>query len=219
MDGATGQVIAGSLTVVANNFQGNSNQNGPSWMRTPTGQLGILYVAADGVHGAFRAAKPTSWNAFAYDYTGAPTNGLPPVLPDTLPGLYPGNPWQPPGEAATIPQYQPPCSGICFGAYNRGMLTDVKAVVAGMGYSSDNATQTPWDGFLYISACKTGTTTCSLFQSKIDGAGGLSSFVKIASTGGKSTKSAGAVTHPITGTTVLFTNETPGYVSVWEQTA
>ncbi|MBS0561585.1 MAG: hypothetical protein JSR21_16170, partial [Proteobacteria bacterium] len=219
MDGATGQVIAGTRVTVANNFEGNSNQNGPSWMRTPAGNLGLLYVGADGVHGVFRNANPTRWDEFGYDYSGAPTYGAPPPIPDTTPGFYPGNPLLPPAKAATIPQYRGPCVSACYGYYDHGATTDTALAIAPLGYTLNAGTQAPWEAMVYFSACQTGTTICGLFQAKIDGMGGYARLTKIAATGARTSSSNAAVVHPVTGTVVLFTNEAPGYVTVWEQAA
>ncbi|MBS0558829.1 MAG: hypothetical protein JSR21_02135 [Proteobacteria bacterium] len=217
LNGKTGVMISGSLTTVASNFAGYSNQNGPEWMRTPEGSLGIIYVDADGVHGLYRSAHPANWSDFLYDYAGRPAFGAPPPLPDTTPGYYPADPAHPPAEAATILQYQPPCTSFCFGAYNAGKITDLALVLSPLGYTTLAATLAPWDGYVYVSACKIGTNVCGIYQARIDGAGGLSSFDQIASTGLLRATDLDSSMHPVAGTPVLFTNETPGTFTIWQQ--
>ncbi|MBS0561580.1 MAG: hypothetical protein JSR21_16145, partial [Proteobacteria bacterium] len=73
LDGSTGTVIPGSLTVIANNFYANSYINGPEWFYSPQGSLGVIYPAAGGLALALRSSTPSAWNAFGYDYSGAPT--------------------------------------------------------------------------------------------------------------------------------------------------
>ncbi|MBS0562793.1 MAG: hypothetical protein JSR21_22305, partial [Proteobacteria bacterium] len=73
VDGTTGNIVPGSLTTIANNFYGNSFINGPEWFYSPQGNLGVIYPAAGGLALALRSATPSAWNAFGYDYSGAPT--------------------------------------------------------------------------------------------------------------------------------------------------
>jgi hypothetical protein len=216
MDAQSGLAIAGSLTTIANNFQGNSNENGPAWMETPQGQLGILYTGVGGVHAAYRASQPTTWNQFRYNYDQSATLGSPTVLPNTSSGAYPGNPVNPPSTAATYPQYMGACTSLCYAAYNSGIATDVSATLAPNGYTALTSTQANVDGWLYISACKT-TGACGLYQGKINGAGGLTNFQQIAPTGTIGVARLAASQHPLTGAEVLFTNGAGNSVNVWMQ--
>ncbi len=49
IDGQSGQIIAGSLTNIANNFNGSSTTNGPEIVQEPTGEVGVLYAGRGGV--------------------------------------------------------------------------------------------------------------------------------------------------------------------------
>ncbi|MBS0560796.1 MAG: hypothetical protein JSR21_12145 [Proteobacteria bacterium] len=230
IDATTGQTVPGSLTVVANNFKGNSSRNGPEWVRTPQGQLGAIYTSADGVHGVFRAAPPVSWNGFLYDYVGNPTLGSPPVLPSSLPGFYDGLPPKPPQKAATIPMYAPvptmnTCTNACYGYYNAGQSTDVTSVLQGQyGLWVGGVTQAPWDSYLYVAACTQRTRICGIYQAQIDGQGGFASVQSIATadytlSSGSGLLQMAAEVHPVNGVPVLFTGETPRLISVWTQSA
>ena len=216
LDGQTGMVVAGTLTTVADNFRGNSRQNGPTWMYTPQAQLGIIYKGADGVHGVYRSPQPASWNDFSYNYDGSLASGSPLALPTTTRAAYPGNGPNAPTEAATYAQYLGHCTSLCYAAYNTGLATDVAIALQPYGYTDLTSTQAVKDGSLYISACSS-TVPCGLFQAKIDGAGGFSSFLRIASIDKNEGTRLAAAQHPVTGTTVIFTNGHGNTIDVWQQ--
>jgi hypothetical protein len=218
LDGQTGKVVAGSLTVIATNFFGSSQMNGPRWMYTPQGQLGIIYVGTGGVHGAYRSSPPTAWNIFPLNYNGSATGGSASVLPNTSSGAYPAATDDPPTQFATYPQYLGTCTSLCYAAFDGGTATDVSATLAPDGYAAVNATQSTRDGVIVISACATSTSSCGLFQAKIDGAGGLTNFKQIASTGSPASPSLAVEKHPVTGTTVVFSQGAGDTIDVWEQT-
>ena len=90
VDGATGLIEKGTLTEVADNFDGTRSINGPEFVRPPGLGLGLLYRGRDGVHGIFRPAAPKAWNDFSLDIASNPTNGSPPALPSTYKGAYDG---------------------------------------------------------------------------------------------------------------------------------
>jgi len=219
LDGVTGRVVPGSLTVVANNYYGNSNTNGPEWFRSPQGNLGIAYAGGDGVHMAFRAVPPQAWNAFSYDYTGAPTNGSPPPLPNAIAGSYINPPPQPPAEEAQYSSYSGSCTSLCFGNYQGGPTTDVGQVLATQGYSMIYADAAPWDGYIYYSACNATGGGCGVFSAALDGQGGLSQQTLLVSTGKQAARQIAAYRHPVTGVPVLFTPASATTISVWTQTA
>ena len=185
-------------------------------MYTPTGQLGIIYKAADGVHGVFRSTPPMAWNDFSYNYDGSPTSGSPVVLPNTSRGAYPGNSPDAPVEQATYAQYLGHCSSLCYAAYNTGLATDVEAALSPMGYKSFTSTQATKDASLYISACNA-ANSCGLFQAKIDDEGGFDSYHQIVSTGSNAPTHLAAAQHPVTGTAVIFTNSNTNAIRVWQQ--
>ncbi|MBS0560795.1 MAG: hypothetical protein JSR21_12140 [Proteobacteria bacterium] len=230
IDGLTGQVVAGSLRTVARNFQGNSNNNGAEWIRTPQGQLGIIYPGANGVYGVFRSAPPSVWSDFLYGWDGAPAQGVPPVLPSSLPGYADALPPKPPQQEATIPMYSPiatqkTCSSACYGAYNAGVSTDVTPALLQRGLLVGGVTQTIWDSWLYVAACTTRTQICGIYQAQIDGNGGFGTVQSIATVTGIVPQPGGgllqmvAVQHPVSGATLLFSGETPKQVSVWSHAA
>jgi hypothetical protein len=171
INGLSGQIVPGSLHVIADNYQGNTRIKGPEY----GGELGILYSGPGGVHGAFRHSNAQVWYNLSFDLTGAPTNGSPPQLPTSI-GAYP---WPPiPLGQHTYWQYFGNCSDNgaqpvdwCYGALGFGVSTDVKAVLSRQGFSVSYTIQSPRDGYIFISAC--GASDCGLFEGKINHAGGL----------------------------------------------
>ena len=220
IDGHTGDVIAGSLVEIADNFNGQTHTNGPEFVQKPTGEMGVIYAGDGGVHGVFRSSNPTAWNKFAFDVNGSPTHGSPPVLPGTSPGAYPGG--NPPLGQNTYEQILGDCSGDrgCFGALGFGVPTDVASVLSAQGLAFSGAAQSPRDGYIFISACDQ-AKVCGLYEARIDNAGAFmaGSFRKLARTAKPSTYNIVATRHPVTGTTVLFAEEGGTTVDVWEQSA
>ena len=217
LDGQTGIVMPDSLTTIATNFLGSSQMNGPSWVYTPSAQLGILFVGTGGVHAIYRSSQPAAWNDFLFNYNGSVASQVPIILPNTSSGAYPGNPPDPPTEAATYPQYMGTCKSLCYAAYNSGIPTDVAPALVPYGYTATTSIQGIKDGSLLISACAT-STSCGLFQAKIDNAGGFSSFKQIAATGSDASVSLAVAQHPVTGTTVIFADGAGSTINVWQQT-
>ncbi|MBS0343804.1 MAG: hypothetical protein JSS56_25140 [Proteobacteria bacterium] len=217
LNGLTGQVIPGSLKVIATNFFGISAANGPEWFRSPQGNLGILFASPDGVTGLFRNSGPgTPWNAFNYDYTGAPANGAPPPLPNTSPGTYPSPPIEPPATQTIYPAYYGGCGSVCFANWQSGLQTDMQAALTPLGLTLTAAVPTTWNGYAYFTAC--GATDCGLYLGLIDGNGGVSNVTllqpHIRAQAGYS--QLAAYTHPITQRPIVFTSgPTAGTISVW----
>jgi hypothetical protein len=219
LDGQTGRAVPGSFTVVANNFSGLSKENGPEWMETPDGRLGIIYAGVGGIYGVYRAASPSSWNAFQFNWDGTASAGSPSLLPDTLSGVYPGTPIAPPTTGVTIPQAFGSCTTTCYGAYNSGKTTDVGPVIAAQGYVYSNSTQpqgsSSSDGLVYIAACQ--GSACGIYEAKIDGNGGLTFLQQVASTGSWAVTRMAVGVHPVTGNLVMFTDAPGNVVNVWQQ--
>jgi hypothetical protein len=214
----TGQVMSGSLTQIADNFDGNSAINGPEFVWQPTGQFGVLYTGVGGVHGVFRASVPTAWNAFNFDVSGAPTNGSPPALPTTSDGAYPGADQK--LDESTYAQNHGTCSGICYSALTFGIPTDVAAVAtANFGLTGSAATGSPRDGYVFMGACDT-TGSCGIYEGLIDNNGGFvaGTFQKRASVA-TAPADLGAARHPLTGSTVLFASHGSNAIDVWQQPA
>jgi hypothetical protein len=92
INGASGQVMRGSLTPIADNYYGQSVINGPEFVQKPTGELGVVYAGPGGVHAVFRSTAPTPWNAFWFNADGKRIFGSPPPLPSTSDGAYPAPP-------------------------------------------------------------------------------------------------------------------------------
>ena len=219
IDGRTGQVTPGSLSIIANNFYGLTRINGPEFVQKPTGELGVLYAGLGGVRAAFRSAIPEKWNEFSFDVTGKRIFGNPPLLPSTSNGAYPAPPT--PLRQNTYGQYRGDCTGICFGALGQGVTTDVvAAVLAAKGLTTAAATQSPDDGQIYLSACGA-SGSCGLYEAVLDGVGGFvaGSFQKLAEMGTTAPVSLAAARHPRTGSTVLFSNKGSGAVDVWEHSS
>ena len=219
IDGVTGMVVPGTLTVIADNFYGNSYINGPEWFRSPQGNLAVAYPGVDGIYMAFRAEPPQSWSAFSYDYTGAPTNGSPPPLPNTLPGTYITPPPRPPAEEAIYSSFGGDCNSLCYANYQGGPVTDVSRVLGPQGYTAKFAAVAAWDGYIYYSACKTTGGGCGLFIAALDGQGGLSGQTLLVSTGNQTLPQIAAYRHPVTGTPVVFTPASPTTITVWTHAA
>ena len=220
--GLSGLVVPGSLHTIANNFQGNTNINGPEFAQHPGGELGILYAGPEGVHGAFRPRPPNTqvWFNFFFNLNGVPTNGRPSKLPTSI-GAYP---WPPiPLGQHTYGQYFGNCSDNgaqpvdwCYGALGFGVSTDVGAVLKPQGFSISYTVQSPRDGYIFISACQ--DSNCGLFEGKINNAGGLV-LTTVSALTQQAPVHVAAVRHPVTGTTVVFSNHGSSLIDVWEEPA
>ncbi|MBS0561584.1 MAG: hypothetical protein JSR21_16165 [Proteobacteria bacterium] len=215
LDGVTGVMISGTVTVIADNFYGNSDTNGPEWFRTPQGNEGVIYAGRGGVHMALRPPAPGIWNGFQYDYSGAPTEGSPPPLPNTQSGSYANPPNKSPGGGNYYAGYGGSCTSLCFADYLGGTATDVGKVLAAQGYTLHDAADSPWDGTIYYSACKVSTGACGIFTASIDGSGGLIEQTLVARTGLLPAPQIAAYRHPLTGVVVVFTNSNPTRITVW----
>jgi hypothetical protein len=219
IDGLSGQVVPGSLHVIANNYQGVTLINGPEFVQPPGGELGILYAGPEGVHGAFRPLNTQVWYNFFFNLTGVPTNGSPSKLPTSI-GAYP---WPPiPLGQRTYGQYFGNCSDNgphvdwCYGALGFGVSTDVGAVLKPEGFSVSYTVQSPRDGYIFISACQ--DSNCGLFEGKIDNAGGLV-LTTVSALTQQAPVNVAAARHPVTGTTVVFSDHGSSLIDVWEQPA
>ncbi len=219
-NGLTGRAITGSRTTIANNFYGDGVINGPDFVQKPTGELGVVYPGPDGVYGVFRPATSSAWNNFRFDVDGAKISGSPPALANTSPGAYPKG-GIPLGQY-TYGQKLGACQGICYGALDGRVATDVVAVAAARGLTAFASTQSPRDGFVYLSACRT-ANSCGMYEALIDDAGGFvaGTFQKLASTDAAHDHMV-AARHPVTGSTVIYSKEgerREAAVAVWEQPA
>jgi hypothetical protein len=216
INGASGQVMRGSLTSIADNYYGQSVINGPEFVQKPTGELGVVYAGPGGVHAVFRSTAPTPWNAFWFNADGKRIFGSPPPLPSTSDGAYPAPPI--PAGQRTYGQYRGSCLGICYGWLDDGVATDVRAVLAASGAVVYRAAQSPTDGYIFISACNA-VGSCGIYEALIDGAGGFvpNTLQKLAGTGLVAPVSLVASRHPVTGSTVLFSNRGSTAIDVWEQ--
>ncbi len=218
VDGSAGTVIAGTQTTVANNYYGQTIINGPEFVQKPTGELGMIYAGSDGVHGVFRSSTPTAWNAFNFDVFGAPTNGSPSALPATSAGAYPI------GKNIlglnTYGQALGSCSGsACFGALATGTYTNVATAMSAAGLTASGVAMSPRDGYLFISACDP-TNQCGIYEAEIDGNGGfVTGTLALLADVNAAPSDMAAATHPVTGTTVLFSNNGSSAVNVWQQPA
>ncbi|MBS0562678.1 MAG: hypothetical protein JSR21_21730, partial [Proteobacteria bacterium] len=219
LDGATGNLVPGSLTVVADNFYGNSYINGPEWFRSPQGNLGIIYPGPTGMTMAMRSATPATWNAFSYDYTGAPSNGSPAPLPNAIPGAYVMPPNQPPATESYYGEFGGNCGSICYANYQGGTATDIGQVLSTQGYALVQVQPSTWDGTFYYSACKSSGGSCGIWTASIDGNGGLTSQVQVLRTNNQAARQMAAYVHPLTGQALLFTNGTATSIAVWTQAA
>jgi hypothetical protein len=214
--------VPGSLHTVANNFNGDSVIQGPEFVQPPGGELGIIYPGSGGVYGVFRSPTPEAWYDFSLDITGAPTNGSPPILPTSI-GQYPLS--QNPLGHRTYGQDLGNCTGNgafpldwCYGALGFGVATDLQAVLSPQGFTISDAVQSPRDGYFFISACR--ASFCGLYEGQIDNAGGLvSNTVTMLAQTQQAATNIAAARHPVTGTTVLFSEDGSTLIDVWEQPA
>ena len=232
VDGRTGQVDAGSLTTIADNFRGFSRINGPEFVHPPGHGLGALYRALDGVHGVFRPVGARAWNDFSLDVTGAPANKSPPALPSTYPGSYEGGGL--PLDQYTFTLVEGQCGGKCFASMRWGVPTDATAVLAQQNLtvpSISALSESPRDGTIYFEACRGQSPgvfgRCGLYEATIDNSGGfIDGTLHLLATVGAPVKQVlksvplAAARHPVTGVTVLFLGGSHAYgqtVDVYEQ--
>ena len=225
IDGRTGQIEAGSLTTIADNFDGQQLVNGPEFVLPPGGGLGVLYRGTDGVHGVFRPTAPKVWNDFSLDVIGSPTGKSPPLLPSSYAGTYENGGL--PLNQYTYTQITAPCSARCFGTLRWGVPTDAAAVLSQAGLmvpSIEALVQSPRDGTIFAEACA--AEACGIYEATINNAGGflpgtlrLLAHVTAPAGPGRAAPMAAAL-HPSTGRTVLFVGGTDTHgetVDVWEQ--
>ena len=218
VDGQTGEVLRGSLTTIADNFNGLKKINGPEFVQTPTGELGVVYAGPGGVHAVFRSATPARWNAFDHDAVGNVLSGSPPLMPSTSQGAYPAASM--PFGQLTYGQYLGDCPRVCYGLLDQGVITDVVAVMAKQKYTVMGSAQNPTDGYIVISACDP-FGSCGIYEAAIDGAGGFipASLRKLIGTGRTAPERLIAERHPVTGSTIVFSNHGANAIDVWEQAA
>lgn len=214
VNGLSGQIAPQTLTTIADNFVGDVH--GPEIVQKPSGELGVIYAGPQGVHGVFRSQLPSAWDQLIYDVYGAQTSSSPPPLASTSVGAYPAI--MPLGQN-TYGQWQGDCQGICYGALGFGIPTDVVALLAPQGYTASFATQSTRDGYIFISACDA-SNACGIYEALIDNAGGFAadSFQKLVDLPAAPLHLA-ADRHPVTGTTILFSNNGTDNVTVWQQPA
>ncbi|MBS0562794.1 MAG: hypothetical protein JSR21_22310, partial [Proteobacteria bacterium] len=149
-----------------------------------------------------------------YDYSGAPTNGSPPSMPNAIPGTYVNPPLRPPVKESYYEAFDGTCTSMCVANYQAGLYTDVGKVLGPQGYSVFAVQPATWDGYIYYSACSKGPA-CGLWTAQIDGKGGLASQAQVTSTGAQPTRQFVAYVHPVTGQTVVFTTAGPTSIAVW----
>lgn len=216
MNGVTGKIEPGTLTTIADNFDGDQVVNGPEFVHPPGLGLGILYRALDGAHGVFRPNEKTPWNHFVLDVNGALATMNPPVLASSYRSSY---------ETGGLPLGQNtyglldgPCLLRCFASVRSGVPTDVARVLQTTTHltipSIESLVQSPDDGTIDFEACiahGAAKGLCGLFEAAIDGAGGFApgSFKLVSSlplrVGSKGESVPLAVErHPVTGTNVIF---------------
>jgi hypothetical protein len=227
LDELTSQVLLGSRSVIAKNFNDEPvpDGNGPDFVQQPTGELGVVYAGSRGVHGIFRSAAPLRWRDFSFDVNGTSIQGDPPPLPGTSIGEFPKSGMLP-GQRTYGKKKGDNCvePGACYAALDIGIATDVFAVAADHGYRATAAAQSPRDGHVYVAACES-DTSCGLFEAQIDHAGGFvpGTLQRLASLEQPLRwESLRAARHPVTGSTVIFTGEEiagEGAVNVWEQSS
>ncbi|MBS0562679.1 MAG: hypothetical protein JSR21_21735, partial [Proteobacteria bacterium] len=150
-----------------------------------------------------------------YDYSGAPTNGSPPSMPNGIPGTYVNPPLRPPAKESYYQAFGGTCTSMCVANYQGGLATDVGQVLGPQGYSVYTVQPATWDGYIYYSACKTSGGSCGLWTAQVDGKGGLASQVQVASTGTKAARQIAAYIHPVTGQPVVFTTGSATSIAVW----
>jgi hypothetical protein len=229
VNGKTGRVVAGTLTTIAGNFKEDSVINGPEFIQKSTGELGVMYKGLGGVHAVFRKAEPAAWNAFQFDVSGNPATANPPVLPTTSAGDIPGYgmPLQDTYMQFTDSLYTRPRGRNghyrtpLFGPLDWGTPTNVAEVLHGYGLNLEVAAQSTRDGYFFFGACDA-SGACALCEAAWDGEGGFypGSFQRLASLAGAAPTGLVAATHPVTGTTVVFSNDSSGgLINVWEQPA
>lgn len=230
VDGTTGLIQPGTLTTVADNFDGRSAINGPEFVSPPGSGLGILYRDLTGVHGVFRPLTPKAWNDFSVDVFGAPTGKNPPRLPSTYHGSYDGGGL--PFGQLTYTLTQGPCALRCFASMRTGVPTDAANVLAKSHLQVpfyQALTQSTVDGTIFAVACKgsANNAPCGIYTAAIDGRGGfvagsLRSLVTLSPRIGQPTQNVALAVaiHPATRTTVVFlgwTHPSGQSVDVYEQ--
>jgi hypothetical protein len=161
------------------------------------------------------------WYDFALDIHGAMSSGS--LLPTSI-GQYPlsSNPLghstygQLPGKRNQ--------GGRAFGALGFGVATDLQAVLSPQGFTISDAVQSPRDTYFLMSACRVlpnqPNSLCGLYEGQIDNAGGLvSNTVTMVAQTQQAAASIAAAQHPVTGTTVVFSEDGSSFIDVWEQPA
>ncbi len=217
IDRLTGKFVGGSLTTVATNFSGETRINGPEFVQQPDGSFGIIYRGPQGVHAVFRSNPPSAWNNFAYNVNGDPLAGSPPPLPSTEMDNYPGA-GMPFGQS-TYAELNQTANKAFFGPLRSGQLTDMGTAMAAQGLTLTTAAQSPREGYIFMIASHPDSGP-GIYEAQINGAGGFTSgtLVKLATTA--TTAPWGtmrAIRHPLTGSTVLFTNAGNDKISIWKQ--
>lgn len=216
LNATSGQAVAGTRTTIANNFVGQSAINGPEFVQKPSGALGVLYAGDGGVHAVFRGDIAGAWNDFRYNADATPTGGSPASLAATTDGNYPG--FQLAG-LYTYSFFQGSCTSRCAADFRFGTYTDFELVLNSLGLTGSGAAPSPRDGYGFLTACDA-NANCGIYEAQIDGAGGFASgtFQLLAPTA-TARKAMASVRHPLTGTTVLFTEASSSAIDVWEQPA
>ena len=176
-DGVTGQIVAGTLTSIAKNFNGQQKINGPEFVHPPGSGLGVLYRDTDGVHGVFRPLAPKAWNDFSLTIAGQPAGSAPPKLPSTYSASYETG-----GLALGQNTYvllDGPCTQRCFANMRDGIPTDAAKFFAAQKLtvpSIESLVQGVKDGTIDTELCTNGKAanqTCGIYEATIDDVGGF----------------------------------------------
>ena len=177
MDGSTGQMEPGTLTTIADNFNGNKAINGPEFVMPPLSGLGTLYRNTDGVHGVFRPVGSKIWNDFRLTIDAQAATASPPTLPSTYRQSYDYG-GLPLGQN-TYTLFQGPCTQRCFANMRGGVPTDAAAVFARMRLytpASESLVQGSRDDDILAELCSRANATnatCGVYAATIDGVGGF----------------------------------------------
>jgi hypothetical protein len=212
LDAQTGKPIQ-KQRVIANNYTGLNQVNGPEFAFHDTYGLGVLYAGPDGVHAAWRKPGERAWDAFLYDVYGVEfLDKSPPPLPGTIAGRDPGS--SPPFGQTTYTEFGAFCEKHCAGNYTDATRTDLGPALRELGIELTYTTPHPsTDGYLVISACPSisgRSQGCGLFEVQVDGTGGVWADTLYRLTPSnhsiryRSRDGIRAAIHPVTGYFVVF---------------
>ena len=232
MDGVTTQVIPGTLTTIADNFQGLLHINGPEFVMPPGRGLGVLYRDLNGVHGVFRPVAPKAWNDFSLTVDGQAAGKNPPRISSSYKVSY---------ETGSLPfgqntytLFKGKCALRCYASVLGGVPTDAYEVFKSQANLTiptiESVIQSERDYVIYAEACTRDARAngvCGIYEATIDLAGGFQpNSLKLLTTlptrvgpiFGRVPLVAGM--HPVTGSTVFFleaSHESGTTVDVYER--